>query len=134
MKRLIETDEKDIAMGIVARNWRAKVKSVKRHQHKRQPRTRCPFTIVQFHHPEFLPSRSDLFFIVKPIERARHRLGKRRVKGVAHGIGTRPFSGRHAHVTRILMPQLRAATIAQYTPCAPQFFIGDISLQCPNCL
>ena len=79
------------------------------------------------------------FSIVRPIEKARHRFRRRRVKGIAHSIGTRPFStfsGRHAHVTRILSESTTrcAATIAQYTPCAPQICIGGISLQCPDCL
>ena len=121
---------------------------------QRQPHTWCPFTIVPFHHRLFLPSRSALFFILRPIERARRRPGK--CKGAAQGIATRRFAGRHpfvTHVSRVvtlvLMPPTAnsestschnsimaqcAATTAEYTLCAPPFLRRRISLQFPDCL
>jgi len=60
---------------------------------------------------------------------------------------TRPFGCRHTRVTRRhtrprAMHTLvctsrevqRAATAAEYNPCAPPSLFGDISLQCPDCL
>ena len=83
LKRPVEA--MDIAPGIDAHTketWSQKNKSAGTTS-TRRPQTSSLFILVPFHRPELVPSRSDLFIISRPIERAWRRPGN--CKGVATG-------------------------------------------------